>query len=174
MLTCVCVSLSELFPSHKDEPLTAAAASCTPGRQRTRGRSLSGRDEPAVEVERRKPVCDGAVSSEASPRCPGGTPPSAEDPGDPSADVFPDLEAHQGNAGGPSEEGAAGVFKEPSRCLWRDPLATEEDVGSPAEAIPEERCQLKPREAGNQEEVRIKYGHALESVATPGTGGRGQ
>ncbi|KAJ1142633.1 hypothetical protein NDU88_008946 [Pleurodeles waltl] len=40
----------------------------------------------------------------------------------------------------------------------------------PANAVQEkDRGQLKPREARNQEEVCAEDGHALESVATPGS-----
>ncbi|KAJ1083498.1 hypothetical protein NDU88_003657 [Pleurodeles waltl] len=118
--------------------------------------------------------CNGAISSDAALQCPGGTSPSAEGPREPSGDVHPDPEALLGAADGPEEDRAAGLFKSLSQRIWRQPPATEKGSWRPAEAIPEEQGKLTPREARNQEEASAESGHALESVATPGTGGRRQ
>ncbi|KAJ1198635.1 hypothetical protein NDU88_002474 [Pleurodeles waltl] len=85
--------------------------------------------------------------------------------------TIPDPEALLGAAGRTEDDGASGLFKGPHHHTCWQPPATEEESQRPANAIQEEdHSQLKPREASNQEEASTEAGHALESMATPGTG----
>ncbi|KAJ1167027.1 hypothetical protein NDU88_007420 [Pleurodeles waltl] len=107
-------------------------------------------------------------SAEDAPRHPVGTHQSAEGPGEPSGDGRPDPEALLSAAGITEDEGASWLFKGPQQHTWWQPPKQEDASRKPADSVREEnRGQLKPREARNQEEAHAEAGHALESVATP-------
>ncbi|KAJ1198636.1 hypothetical protein NDU88_002475 [Pleurodeles waltl] len=110
--------------------------------------------------------CDGASSTEAAPRCPGGTPQSAGGPGDPSGDDHPDPEALLGAAGSTEDVGASVLFKGSHHHTCWQPPATEEGYRRPADSIQEEdRGQLTPQEARNQKEA------CAEALMTDGSWG---
>ncbi|KAJ1155343.1 hypothetical protein NDU88_008073 [Pleurodeles waltl] len=84
-----------------------------------------------------------------------------EGPGEPSRDCQPDPEALQDVSGDPEKRTlAAGLHKSHSQRMWEGPEA-EDGFRRSADAEPEECNQLK--------EDGAKSGHALESLATPGT-----
>ncbi|KAJ1133143.1 hypothetical protein NDU88_011440 [Pleurodeles waltl] len=63
-----------------------------------------------------------------------------------------------------------GFFKGPSHHAWWQPPVMEDASRRPDDAVQAKgRGKLKPREARRKEEARAEAGHALESVATPGS-----
>ncbi|KAJ1164674.1 hypothetical protein NDU88_005108 [Pleurodeles waltl] len=113
--------------------------------------------------------CDGASYAEAAPRCPGGTHPSAEGPGEPSEEERPDPEALLETASRTTDVRPLGLFKELHHHSGRPPPEQNDISWRPPDAVKEEdRGQRKPWGARNQEGACAEAGHTLESVATPG------
>ncbi|KAJ1154671.1 hypothetical protein NDU88_007414 [Pleurodeles waltl] len=83
---------------------------------------------------------------------------------------LPAPEALQAFPGRTGEEAAVGRFKVPHRHEWRHQPAREDTPGSPDDVQETDRCQMLTLGTRNQEEARAEAGHALESVATPGSG----
>ncbi|KAJ1131283.1 hypothetical protein NDU88_009621 [Pleurodeles waltl] len=103
--------------------------------------------------------------------CPGGTHPSPDGPGVPAADGRLDPEVLIGTDSRTAEVAPLGFLKNPHRHSRGERQAQEDLSRRPADAKEEEDCgQQTPWDARNQEGARAEGGHALESVATPGTG----